>query len=95
MRTLPEHRVNRGKLKAGRQGLLVRHGCSLRSLHLRRLQRVVKNGLGVGAASRTGRITRDTIAFQPQSPDPRQLELRAEAKSALPGQEVFADRVRG
>src|SRR5712671_4286187 len=30
----------------------------------------------VGAASRMGRITRDTSAFQPQSPDPRQLERR-------------------
>src|SRR6266404_8787980 len=32
--------------------------------------------IGVGAASRTGRITGDTSAFQPQSPDPRQLERR-------------------
>jgi hypothetical protein len=80
-------------------------------------------------------LTRDTLAFQPQSPDPRQLERRHRGvdaniepqevqlesfldgkdeagnavdrnrkpgaaggrgkESALPGQEVFADRVRG
>jgi hypothetical protein len=77
MRTLTEHRVDRSKLK----GPSARAACRtwslpLGSLHFRRPQRVVKNGLGVGAASRNGRSTRDTSAFQPPSPDPRQLERR-------------------
>jgi hypothetical protein len=55
MRALTEHRLDRGKLKAGRKGLLLGYGCSLGSFHFRWLRRVVKTDWGSVQAERRWR----------------------------------------